>query len=1181
MADELAGASPVFAEALAEAGRALEPYVDWSLAEELRGPLERVDVVQPVSFAVNVALARLWESFGVRPDAVVGHSQGEIAAAHVAGALSLQDAARVVALRSRAIARGLAGRGGMVSLAVPVEKASSWSADGLEIAAVNGPESVVVAGGRDALDDLIGRAEAEGVRVRRIPVDYASHTSHVESIEAELADLLDGLAPRASTVPFFSTVEGRWLDTTELDGGYWYRNLRRQVRFADAVQALAEAGFRTFVEVSAHPVLMPSVQEVVDEGTSVAVGTLRRDDGGLRRFLLSLAELHVRGVPVDWSPVHSPRGGRRVPLPTYAFQRRRYWIEAADPLLDTIAPDPDTGGVIAGGRLSLGSRPWLADHTVAGRVLLPGAVFTELVVRAAAESGAAAVEELVIETPLELPEQGTVRVSVTVGEEDGSGRRPVSVHSRREPDGPWTRHVTGRVSVDVPDPAPASPQWPPAGAEPVAVDSFYADLTERGYEYGPAFRGLRAAWTREDEVFAEVELPDGVEAGGHALHPALLDAALQAANLGAAPRPADGGALLPFAWNDVALHATGATALRVHAARAGDDAVTFAITDRSGRPVAGIGSLVLRPAAVPAAGAAADALHRITWMRVRAASDAAPVAAGDVLDLTAVPAGPPADAARDLVVRAMRRIAEEPPKVVLTREGPAGAAVAGLVRTARLEAPDPITLVETDDPDAARALLPAAVASGEPELAVREGGLHAPRLARARATGEPPRLDPDGTMLITGGTGTLGGLVARHLAASHGVRHLVLAGRRGPATPGAGELADDLRAAGAEVRIVAADVSDRDALVGVLAGIPAEHPLTAVVHAAGALADGVLASLTPEQVDAVFRPKAEAAWHLHELTRDLDLAAFVLFSSGAGIFGNAGQGNYAAANGFLDGLARLRHAEGLPALSLAWGLWERASGLTGRLGEEGRDRLARGLQLALPTDDALSLLDLALRVDGEAVLVPTRLDHAALRDRAGEGTLPALLRGLVRTAPRRITTATDDAAEPGRETLADRLARLPERDQRRELVGIVRAAAEDVLGLPTGETLRADQAFKDAGFDSLTAVRMRNRLAEATGVRLAATAVFDHPTPAALAEHLRAGLGVAPRAAVPPALAELERLERALGEPPGDGALRDRIVARLDALSARLAGPAEPGADLEAATDDQLFALIDHELGQG
>ncbi|MBW8487754.1 type I polyketide synthase [Actinomadura parmotrematis] len=1173
MAGALAEESAVFAEALAEVGEALEPYVDWSFAEALRGPLDRVDVVQPASFAVNVALARLWESFGVRPDAVVGHSQGEIAAAHIAGALSLEDAARVVALRSQAIARGLAGRGAMASIALPVEDVTARLTPGLEIAAVNGPASVVIAGDPTALDELIAGAEADGVRARRIPVDYASHTSHVESIEDELAGLLSGIAPQPARIPLFSTVEARWLDTTGLDAGYWYRNLRGTVRFADATRTLNDEGFRTFVEVSAHPMLVPSVQETVDERTAVVAGTLRRDDGGLRRFLLSLAELHVRGTAVDWSPLHPAHGGRRVPLPTYAFQRRRYWIAAVPPLLDTITPDPGTGGVLASGRLSARTRPWLADHAVAGRVLLPGAAFAELVLRAAAETGAAALDELIIEAPLELPERETVQISVTVGAEDGAGRRPVGVHARTEPDGPWTRHATGHVSPDVPAPVPEPSAWPPADAEPAAVASFYDDLAARGYDYGPAFRGLRAAWTRQDEVFAEVELPDGVEAGDHALHPALLDAALQTANLGAAPRSADGAPLLPFAWNGVAVHATGATALRVHAARAGDDAVTFAITDRSGRPVAGIGSLVLRPAAAPAS----DALHRIGWTPVRAAPDAAPLAASDVLDLTDVPPGPPPEAARALVAQALSGLAGTPPKVVLTRSGPAGAAVAGLLRTARVEDPAPITLVETDDPGAARALLPAAAASGEPELAVRAGALHAPRLLRARPTGTGPLLDPGGTVLITGGTGTLGGLVARHLATAHGVRGLVLVSRRGPDAPGAADLADELRAAGARVRVVAADVADRQALADVLAGVPAEHPLTAVVHAAGVLSDGVLATLTPERLDAVFGPKADAAWHLHELTRDLDLAAFVLFSSGAGIFGSAGQGNYAAANAFLDGLAVLRRAEGLPAVSLAWGLWEQASGLTGPLGDEGRERLARGLQLPLPTPEALALLDLALRADGEPVLVPTRLDHAALRGRAADGTLPPLLRGLVGAAPRRAPAA----AEQPRESPADRLARLPEADQRRELLDLVRTVAADVLGLAAGETVRADQAFKDIGFDSLTAVRMRNGIAEATGARLPATAVFDHPTPAALAERLRTELGIAPRAAVPPALLELERLERALGEPPEDGALRDRIRARLDTLTARLAGPGEPGPDLEAASDDQLFALIDHELGQG
>ncbi|WP_242902337.1 type I polyketide synthase [Actinomadura terrae] len=1166
MGRALAESSPVFADALAEAARALEPYVTWSLND----PLDRVDVVQPASFAVMVALARLWESFGVRPDAVVGHSQGEIAAAHISGALSLEDAARVVALRSQAIARGLAGRGGMVSVALPLEQVTARLTGSLEVAAVNGPSSVVVSGDPSALDELVAACEADGVRVRRVPVDYASHSSHVESIEDELATLLDGLTPQQSRVPFFSTVEGRWLDTTTLDGRYWYRNLRRTVRFADAVETLAEEGFRAFVEVSAHPVLSASVQEILDDRPAAVVGSLRRDDGDLRRFLLSLGELQVRGVPADWSALHTP-APRPVRLPTYAFQRRRYWIEPSGALLETVTPDPETGGVLAGGRLSLGARPWLADHAVAGRVLLPGAAFAELALQAARETGATALDDLVIEAPLAIPEKGTVEVSVSIGAEDAAGRRPLNVHARPEPDAPWTRHATGRAAADSPAPAPVA--WPPSGAEPVDLASFYEDLAERGYEYGPAFRGLRTAWARDGEVFAEVELPEGVAADGLVLHPALLDAALQSANLGAAPRSADGRPLLPFAWNDIVFHASGATALRVHATRVGDDAVSFAITDRTGRPVAGIGSLVLRTAAAPAA----DALHRIAWTSVSAAPDAAPLAPGDVLDLTGLPGGAPPEAARALVGRALRGIADGPPKVVLTRTGPAGSAVRGLIRTARLEDPAPVTLVETDDPDAARALLPAAHASDEPELAVRSGELHAPRLVRAAATGAGPALDPDGTVLVTGGTGTLGGLVARHLATVHGVRELVLASRRGPAAPGADELADELREAGARVRVVAADVSDRDALARLLAEIPAEHPLTAVVHTAGVLDDGVLTSLTPERVDAVFRPKADAAWHLHELTRDLDLAAFVLFSSGAGIFGNPGQGNYAAANGFLDGLAEARRAEGLPAVSLAWGLWDEASGLTGHLGDAGRDRLAKGLQVALSSSEALALLDLALRADAEAVLVPTRLDHAALRDRADEGTLPALLRGLVRaTAPR----ATATAAEPSEEGLADRLARLSEPDRLRELVELVRATASDVLGRPAGEPVRADQAFKDTGFDSLAAVRMRNRLAETTGVRLAATAVFDHPTPAALAEHLRAELGVAPHEDAPPALRELEQLERALGDPPADGALRDRIVARLDALTARLAGSGEPGPDLEEASDDQLFALVDHELGQ-
>ncbi|MGA4560844.1 type I polyketide synthase [Uniformispora flossi] len=337
MGRELSASSPVFAEALGEAAEALAPFVDWSLLDVLRdeAPLERVDVVQPVSFAVMVALARLWESFGVVPDAVVGHSQGEIAAAHIAGALSLADAAAVVALRSQAIARGLAGRGGMVSVAVSAERARERLGGGIELAAVNGPSSVVVAGDPGALDGLVAAYEAEGVRVRRVPVDYASHTSHVEAIEAELTQALAGVKPRAARVPFYSTVDGRWLEGPELDAGYWYRNLRRTVRFADATTALAAAGYRAFVEVGPHPVLVHSVTETLEADAgprvpAVVTGTLRRDDGGLDRFLLSAAKLHVRGVAVDWTPAFADAPPvHPADLPTYAFQHRHYWLESA------------------------------------------------------------------------------------------------------------------------------------------------------------------------------------------------------------------------------------------------------------------------------------------------------------------------------------------------------------------------------------------------------------------------------------------------------------------------------------------------------------------------------------------------------------------------------------------------------------------------------------------------------------------------------------------------------------------------------------------------------------------------------------------------------------------------------------------------------------------------------------
>lgn len=426
------------------------------------------------------------------------------------------------------------------------------------------------------------------------------------------------------------------------------------------------------------------------------------------------------------------------------------------------------------------------------------------------------------------------------------------------------------------------------------------------------------------------------------------------------------------------------------------------------------------------------------------------------------------------------------------------AAVWGLIRSAQSENPDRFGLVDIDGSESSRHALAAALATGEPQLAVREGVVSAPRLARV-ALGEEsgvPVFDPEGTVLVTGATGTLGSLVARHLVSEHGVRRLLLTSRRGAAAAGADELLASLAGSGASVELVACDTADREALGALLASVPAEHPLTGVVHSAGVLDDGVFDSLTPQRLEAVLRPKVDAALHLHELTRDLGLSAFVLFSSAAGVAGNPGQANYAAANSFLDALAQHRRAAGLAASSLAWGLWNERSGMAGdRDVEELKAGLRPGIA-GLSNEEGLALLDAAVR-DGRALLVPMRLDLAALR--AGTGEVPPLLRGLIRMPVRRAALA-DGAGAAFRE----RLAGTEEERRPSVVLEFLRAQVAAVLALPDASGVDPDRAFLEMGFDSLTAVELRNRLATATGVRLPPTVVFENPNPAALAGHVAA-----------------------------------------------------------------------------
>nr|AXL05855.1 beta-ketoacyl synthase [uncultured bacterium]AXL05860.1 beta-ketoacyl synthase [uncultured bacterium] len=1252
MGRELLDASPVFAERIDECAAALGRWVDWSLVDVLRGDtdpalMDRVDVLQPASFAVMVGLAAVWSSVGLRPDAVLGHSQGEIAAACVAGALSLEDAARVVALRSQAIALRLSGRGGMASVALSEIEVSArlapW-ADRVEVAAVNGPSSVVIAGDAVALAEALEALTAEGIRVRRVAVDYASHTRHVEDIADTLGGTLARIDAQAPTIPFYSTVTGEWVrEAGILDGGYWYQNLRNQVRFGPAVADLVGRGHRVFLEVSAHPVLVQPISEIVDAADvdAVVTGTLRRDDGGPRRLLTAMAELFVRGVAVNWAPM-LPAGARaaRLELPTYAFDHEHYWLQSVEqtdaaslgqaatdhPLLGAVVRLPRTEGLVFTSRLSLRSHPWLADHAIGGLVLFPGTGLVELALRAGDEAGCPVLDELVTEAPLVVPEHGGVRLQVAVGGPDDAGSRTVDVYSQRE-DGAdvWTRHATGVLSA-TPNEGPGFDftAWPPPGAREVEVGDFYADLDERGYGYGPLFQGVRAAWQRGEEAFAEIALPDEHRdaAAAFGLHPALLDAALQAGTIvAAATGQQSEQQVMPFAWNGLTLHAVGASALRVRVAPGGQDAMTVEAADQTGGPVLTMDSLVLRAVSTEALAAAADttaddALFRVDWTELPTQAEPAPawVAVATAEDVTALGAGAPTVAVLDAaggddpdaalaltcqvldVVQAWLAEGTEIAEVagarlvVVTRGAvaagdgvvtdPAGSAVWGLVRAAQAENPDRIVLLDLDpaagndiDP-----LLGAVLASGEPQVAVRGTTYSVPRLARVTAPADaPPIFGPEGTVLVSG-AGTLGGLAARQLVARHGVRRLVLASRRGRDAEGVPELVAELAGQGAEVSVVACDVSDREQVTSLVKSIPAEHRLTGVVHTAGAFNAGVIATLTHEGLAAVFAPKVDAVRHLDELTRDLDLTAFVVYSSASSVFMGAGSGGYAAANAYLDGLMSARQAAGLPGQSISWGPWQLATGMGDTIDDLTLSRMSqrkgRGGVGGLGAEEGMDLFDAAVAT-GHALVVPVKLDLREVRaDAASGGTVPPLLRGLVRVARQSARAATGDDGG-----LVRKLAGRPAAEQEALLLDLVRTQVAVVLGHAGPGGVRADTAFKDAGFDSLTSVELRNRMREATGMKLPATLVFDHPTPQALARYLREELALDEGSPADPVLTGLAGLETAIAAAAADEGARDRITLRLKELLAAAEavgqGPDATDDDLDTASDEELFALVD------
>ncbi|MFI2478844.1 type I polyketide synthase, partial [Nocardia xishanensis] len=1044
MAAELLDTAPVFGATIHDCAEAFASLVDWSLLDVLRGvpgaaSLERVDVVQPTLFAVMVAFAELWRSVGVVPDAVVGHSQGEIAAAYVAGALSLKEAARLVTTRSRMLVEELAGAGGMVSLALPAEAVEArlrrW--DGrIGVAAVNGPTSTVVSGEADAVTDFLNDCAAEGIRARRIPVDYAAHSAQVEPLRSRLCEELAGIRPQPTRVAFYSAVTGARVDTVNLDAQYWYRNLRDVVRFAEATRALYEDGYRFFVETGPHPVLTVGVRETLEsagakESDVVVTGSTRRGDGGMRRFAASAAELFVAGGRVNWSALIP--GGRRVALPTYAFQRRRYWLDAAREARSATEP---------------------AD-----------AEFWESISPAALE--ARGVD----------PRGRFVDVFEQLSAEDRAARM------RRDIDS-WTYRIT----------------WQPIAARPARLSGRWLIVTYQGN------RDLETFERTLSRAGAEVRT---VELASESVHRAYL-----------------------------------ADRIRV----LGDDG-----------ELSGIVSLLADDEQRMPESTSVTRGLAWTICLLQGTADASCAAPVWFVTSGAVAATGSGENIR-----------------------PLQAPVWGLVQAAGLEHPDRrFVLVDLpgDRAEEDMAVFAAALSGehDEDQVAVRAAGLFARRMTRiprSEQCGDAP-WRPRGAILITGGTGGVGSHLAKW-AARQGADHVVLASRSGPDAAGAAELRDELAALGAASTVRACDLTDREQVASLLADIDRSGlELTAVVHAAGVSGFTFLEDIDIAELEAVLAPKVAGARHLDELLGDRPLDAFVLFSSGAAVWGSKGLASYAAGNSFLDGLAHARRADGRVTTSIAWGLW------TGDgMGEsaEIREVLHRTGLRAMAPDVALAALSRAVESNRPACIVAdiewqkfapayTMSRHRKLIDEIPE------VRAL-RSA------AGDSMSGLEKPALADELKRMPPAVAAALLRKMIRETVAAVLK-HRAEDIDDRRPFMELGLDSLTALELRSRLSGRTGLALSSTVAFDHPSVQELFEHVQRNIGLAPSTRASDVLEEVDKLWPLLATLEAETGRRVNVVARLDDLLVRARARFEQAAaeDLESATDEELFDIIDNELG--
>ncbi|MBI4852597.1 MAG: amino acid adenylation domain-containing protein [Acidobacteria bacterium] len=1191
MGKELFHTSKAFRSAIEECDKLIKIESGFSVIAELmankeQSRLNETDVVQPVLFAMSVALTAMWQEYGVKPDVVVGHSQGEIAAAYIAGALSLIDAVKIVCRRSRVIKQfAKQGLMAMVELTLTQVQARINTPDyqgKISIAVSNSASQTVVAGESQAIEKLLLELAIEQIFCKKIQVDYASHSPQVEIIKEALINSLIDIKPGLAQIKFISTVTTKEVNGNELDAQYWYKNLRQTVYFGQVVEQLFRTENYIMVEISSHPLLTVSMEEVRKQanGKGAVVSTLKREQPQLESFYTSLGALHCNGANIEWKKILH---GKFVDIPTYAFDRQRFWLERkrtektnvsvaglqslSHPLLSAMTELADGEGHIFSGRLSIAEQPWLAQHLVFDTIIIPGAALVELVWAAAQQIGANTVSELIIISPLILNEKVTRQIQIKISPSDVQNQHNFALYSRNAEngiEGGWIKHANGLLNSNTNSSTTMARMlnWPPPDSKLMDLTNFYDRIkSSLDVEYGPLFQAVKEIWRKDNTIFTKLVLPaeNAINAEYYGVHPVLLDAALHSGFF--LFDESEQVLHLPFEWRGAKLFALGSK--EVYAKISRTDDLEISLYDDSFEPLAHIERLIKRKATRQQVKAAVMGeidrhFYNIKWQPINLTTTnnqlTSAVILGSsqltkrlninafdkldaliehinkqgvvtqtvIIDTTVIENSDNTTESNRVINNVVKAL--EQLQTLLTNKHLLGSeliwitrhaiatssddqltdlnysALWGLLRSARNEHPDRLVrLIDIDDQTDEQTLINALKVNSEPEITVRNGRLLAPRLIsyqhKSSVNQQYQPLD-NGTILITGGTGEIGSLIAKHLVNNYGAKHLLLTSRQGMAAPRAEALKAALEQQNANVEIAACDVADYSSVKLLIDSIPKEHPLIAVIHCAGALEDGLLLSQNNESINKVLSAKVDGAWNLHQLTKDKKLSLFVMFSSIAGILGTASQSNYAAANTFLDTLANYRRSKALPAQSLAWGLWQQSgSGMTAHLGSSELARMKRQGLDAITEKEGLLLFDRAISLP-EPLLIVAKLRLETL---SKQTSIPVLLSGMIKT--KILKTRIESSHSKSVLSLKDSLKSLSQNEQLAKLLSLVTKEVAHVLALPES-CLLPETPFQELGLDSLMAVETRNRLSTAFAIDLPTTLILRFPTAQSLTSEL-------------------------------------------------------------------------------